>query len=478
MKKLLLIPLIGKLMKSSFVVRMAPRLSDAAIIVGTHLLSCIILHQRWGRLQTTSTVLALVLFGVVSEIGGVYRSYREETIASRLGRIWSTWAITVAGLLLIGFMAKVTESFSRLSTMLWFTQAPLMVTSWHAVVGILVRTARTKGEGIRKAVIAGISELSVQLAMSIHEKPWLGIDIIGHFDDRDKSRRPESVDALGPYLGRFDELVEQAEQGAVDVVYIALPMRAEIRINELVRRLGLTTASVYLAQSFGGFSLLPQGMAPRWSQVGNVSVLGIVESPYRGILGAVKQFEDMLLGSVFLGIAAIPMVIIAIAIKLTSKGPVFFRQTRYGLCGEPIKVLKFRSMTVAEDGAEVRQATKNDKRVTPLGAFLRRTSLDELPQFIHVVTGKMSLVGPRPHAVAHNEQYRKHIDYYMVRHKVKPGITGWAQVNGWRGETDTDEKMKKRVEHDLAYIRNWSPYLDLKIIFLTVFGRKTHRDVY
>ena len=164
------------------------------------------------------------------------------------------------------------------------------------------------------------------------------------------------------------------------------------------------------------------------------------------------------------------MVCIAIVLKLTSKGPVFFRQRRYGLNGEVIEVLKFRSMTVAEDGADVKQATQHDARITPFGAFLRRMSLDELPQLIHVVTGKMSLVGPRPHAVAHNELYRRKIQGYMLRHKVKPGLTGWAQVNGWRGETDTLEKMEKRIEHDLDYIRNWGLMLDLKIVLMTVTG--------
>ena len=165
-------------------------------------------------------------------------------------------------------------------------------------------------------------------------------------------------------------------------------------------------------------------------------------------------------------------------IKLTSKGPVFFRQRRYGLNGEVIEVLKFRSMRVAEDGPVVKQATKEDPRITPVGRFIRRTSIDELPQLFHVVSGKMSLVGPRPHAVAHNEEYRKRIQGYMLRHKVKPGLTGWAQVNGWRGETDTLEKMEKRIEHDLEYIRRWGLFFDLWIVFLTVFGRKVRQNAY
>lgn len=204
----------------------------------------------------------------------------------------------------------------------------------------------------------------------------------------------------------------------------------------------------------------------------------VVTGGLRGLWHAVKRAEDVVIGSAALFGAALPMVAIAMGVKLTSKGPVFFRQRRYGVNGREIGVLKFRSMTTAEDGAEVTQAKKGDARVTRFGAFLRRTSLDELPQLLNVLKGEMSLVGPRPHATAHNEMYRKLITRYMLRHSVKPGVTGWAQVNGWRGETDTLEKMVKRVEHDLHYIEQWSPWLDLKILFLTAFGSKVRKNAY
>jgi putative colanic acid biosynthesis UDP-glucose lipid carrier transferase len=191
-----------------------------------------------------------------------------------------------------------------------------------------------------------------------------------------------------------------------------------------------------------------------------------------------KRLEDIVLGSLILMVIAIPMLIIGLCVKLTSPGPVLFKQRRYGLNGEVIDVRKFRSMNVTEDGLEIRQATRDDARITRFGAFLRRTNLDELPQFLNVLEGSMSIVGPRPHAVAHNELYRKKIQGYMLRHKVKPGVTGWAQVNGWRGETDTLEKMEKRVEHDLDYIRNWSLLWDLQIIFMTVFGSAARRNAY
>jgi len=206
--------------------------------------------------------------------------------------------------------------------------------------------------------------------------------------------------------------------------------------------------------------------------------MSLHETPFYGVDGWLKRLEDIVVGSLILLVIAIPMLIIALCVKFTSPGPALFRQRRYGLNGEVIDVLKFRSMSVTEDGAEIKQATKDDPRITRLGAFLRRTNLDELPQFLNVVNGSMSIVGPRPHAVAHNELYRKKVRGYMLRHKVKPGITGWAQVNGWRGETDTLEKMEKRVEHDLDYIRNWSLLWDLQIIFMTVFGSGARKNAY
>jgi putative colanic acid biosynthesis UDP-glucose lipid carrier transferase len=214
----------------------------------------------------------------------------------------------------------------------------------------------------------------------------------------------------------------------------------------------------------------------QWGQVGSVPVVSLHDSPFQGIVGWIKRLEDLVIGSFIVLLVAIPMLCIAVAIKIKSPGPVFFRQWRYGLSGKKIRILKFRTMTVCEDGPDVVQVTKNDTRVTKLGKFLRRTSLDEFPQFLQVLTGEISLVGPRPHAVAHNEKYRAIIHGYMLRHTVKPGITGWAQVNGWRGETAELVKMEERVRHDMEYIRNWNLFLDLKIIFLTVFGSKKSQN--
>jgi putative colanic acid biosynthesis UDP-glucose lipid carrier transferase len=241
-------------------------------------------------------------------------------------------------------------------------------------------------------------------------------------------------------------------------------MRAEDRIRHLLERLADSTASVYIVPDFFVFELLHA----RWSNAGGLPTVSVFENPLYGVDGLVKRAADLVLGSLLLAAAAIPMLIISLLIKLTSAGPVFFRQKRYGLDGREILVWKFRSMICCDNGSTVKQATVGDDRVTPLGRVLRRTSLDELPQLFNVLEGTMSLVGPRPHANAHNEQYRSQIGGYMLRHKVKPGMTGLAQVSGYRGETETLEKMAQRVACDHRYIREWSFGLDLKILLKTL----------
>jgi putative colanic acid biosynthesis UDP-glucose lipid carrier transferase len=251
-------------------------------------------------------------------------------------------------------------------------------------------------------------------------------------------------------------------------------MRAEERIRDVLRRLADTTASVYIVPDFFVFQLLHS----RWTNIGGVPAVSVFENPLYGVDGVAKRVADLVLGSILLTLAAVPMLAIAAAIKITSPGPVFFRQKRYGLDGREILVWKFRSMRVMESGGTVTQATKTDRRVTRLGAVLRRTSLDELPQLFNVLSGSMSLVGPRPHPNPLNETFRPMIEGYMLRHKVKPGITGLAQVSGWRGETDTLEKMQKRIECDHRYIREWSLWLDLVILFRTIFAVLSRKNAY
>lgn len=450
------------------------RMADAAVIVLVLWVSAALYPESWDNRHSTAAALGVVLFYLVGQANGLYRPWRSEPMKKEVSKVWLTWAVVMPLLLLAAFLAKTSEDYSRQVMLMWFGGVPVAVSGMRVGVRMMLQEARSRGHNSRTVAIVGASRLGETIARTMVSSPWMGMRVVGFFDDRHISRLHPIEADVGAVLGDLDALVEQARNGRIDVVYIALPLRAEPRINAIIRRLSDTTASVYLAYDFGGFDVLRS----QWSSVGNVPVMSVVENPFHGIDGVTKRLEDIVIGGLVMGIIALPMLAIAIGVRLSSPGPIFFRQRRYGLNGEQIQVLKFRTMKVMEDGDNVRQATKNDARVTPFGAFLRRTSLDELPQFIQVLTGQMSIVGPRPHAVLHNEQYRSLIQGYMLRHKVKPGITGWAQVNGWRGETDTLEKMEKRVEYDLAYIRNWGLLWDLKIILMTVFGGMRGRNAY
>jgi putative colanic acid biosynthesis UDP-glucose lipid carrier transferase len=450
------------------------RVADAIWICTALWVGCLAYPEAWASRHSTAAAAGVVLFYMVGHTQGLYRAWRAEPVKSEFTRVWACWAFVVPLLLLAAFITKTSDLYSRFIMLTWFILAPALISVWRVVLRVALQEVRARGFNTRNVAIAGASPLGEELARNIRRSPWMGMKLVGFYDDRHVSRLHPIDPQAGEVKGDLDKLVAEARQGLVDVVYIALPLRAEPRINAIIRRLQDTTSSVYLAYDFGGFDVL----RAQWGQVGAVPVMSVVENPFNGIEGVAKRAEDLLLGSLIMFAIAIPMLIIALAVKLTSRGPVFFRQRRYGLNGEEIRVLKFRTMSVMEDGAEVKQAVKNDQRVTKVGAILRRTSLDELPQFIQVLTGEMSIVGPRPHAVLHNEQYRALIQGYMLRHKVKPGITGWAQVNGWRGETDTLEKMEKRVEYDLAYIRDWALWMDLKIIFMTILGAFRGKNAY
>jgi len=451
------------------------RLVDLVLIYVSLWLATYARGERWEQRWWIAGSIAVVAFLVVGQSLNVYQSARGARLRPQLVRIWVAWiGGVVPTLLFAAFLAKQSDTYSRIVVSLWFVLSPFLISVWRTATVVTLRELRSRGYNARGAAIVGMTELGAQLAREMNEVPTLGLRVHGFYDDREEERCHPIPEALGTRAGNLEDLVMAAKSGEIGLIYIALPLRAEPRINELLRQLSDTTASVYLAADFYVFDLLHA----RWNTLGAVPTMSLYETPFYGVDGWLKRVEDIVLGTLILLIIAIPMVVIGILVRVTSPGPVLFRQRRYGLNGEVIDVLKFRTMNVLEDGDVIKQATSNDPRITKFGAFLRRTNLDELPQFFNVLEGSMSIVGPRPHAVAHNELYRKQIRGYMLRHKVKPGITGWAQVNGWRGQTDTLDKMERRVEHDLDYIRNWSLLWDLQIIFLTVFGAGSRKNAY
>jgi len=336
--------------------------------------------------------------------------------------------------------------------------------AWRIVLRQLLKDLRKKGYNTRKVAIVGVNEMAVAMRDELSANPELGYVFKGFFDDRSHERVSKDFPEAS-LEGTICDLVERTRQGEFETIFIALPLKAQKRISEILTACGDTTASVHLIPDFFTFNLIHA----RIGEIGQMQTISVYETPIFGFNDVLKRLFDVAFSLCVLAIIAIPMLVIAAAVKFTSPGPVIFKQYRYGLDGRKIHVWKFRSMSVTENGDKVVQAKKGDMRITKVGAFIRKTSLDELPQFINVLQGTMSVVGPRPHAVAHNEEYRKLIPYYMLRHKVKPGITGWAQINGYRGETDTLDKMEGRVRYDLEYIRNWSLWMDVKIVFLTFF---------
>jgi putative colanic acid biosynthesis UDP-glucose lipid carrier transferase len=388
---------------------------------------------------------------------------RGATVAGLARDIFASWLVVVMLLLLLGWATQSLERFDQRVLLAWALATPAAMLAAHRMLGYLL-PRMLAAEGIeRVAIIAGDNALGGRLAGRIREaRDDIGIQVAGFFDDRGVERGAGAT--AGTVLGTLAQLPDYVKQHRVDLIYITLPMVSQPRILRLLDELRDTTASIYFVPDIFVSDLIQA----RVDTVGGLPVVAVCETPFHGVNGLTKRASDIVLATlILLGILPI-MLGIAAGVKLSSPGPVLFKQRRYGLDGREILVYKFRTMRVAEDGNVVVQATRNDPRVTPFGAFLRRSSLDELPQFINVLQGRMSVVGPRPHAVAHNELYRKQIKGYMIRHKVKPGITGWAQVNGLRGETDTVEKMAARIEYDLAYLRSWSLMLDLKIVAKTV----------
>jgi len=463
---------MGFLERHQFSIQLVRRLLDPLIAAAGLPLLCwafgVPLVQHYVWLAVITGLLVVIAFGGAK----VYRPWRSAPLGQEAHFIWIAWVVVCGVLFAMGYITKTSELFSRRVLLAWVLATPVVMIGVHLSVRIALRWLRERGRNYRTAVIVGSGELARRLCTHIASNPWLGIRVIGFVDDRNTPREGDEMPV--PQLGRIDDLTPRMQALNPNFVYIALPMRAEDRIRQVIDSLMDTTASVYLVPNIFTFQLLNA----RAEEIDGLPLIGLCETPFAGVDGWFKRVEDVLLSALILTLVSPLLIAISVAVKVTSRGPVLFKQRRYGLDGARIRVYKFRTMNVCEDGEEVPQASRGDTRVTRLGSFLRRTSLDELPQFFNVLQGRMSIVGPRPHAITHNEQYRRLIRGYMLRHKVRPGITGLAQVNGYRGETDTLEKMRKRVEYDLNYIRNWSLILDLKIIGLTVLRGFTHKNAY
>ena len=407
-----------------------------------------------------------------AELFVLYRSWRNGSFKEMVFYTVCSWALTLFPLFIFLFFTKQTEYFSRVVLGLWIVSTSILLCAWRGVFRQFLISIRRKGYNTRSVGIIGLTKRGIDLANEIINYPESGYKLTAVFDERDPARLDHKyIDRLE---GGIAEGVKMAQQGKLEILFVALPLTNKERIEKILRALGDTTVDVHIVPDVFTFNLLHS----RMGHVGEVQTISVYDSPMRGGYSIMKRMEDVFLSLSILAVIAIPMLLIAIGIKITSPGPVLFKQDRYGMDGKKIKVWKFRSMRVMDNGEVVKQATKGDPRITPFGAFLRRTSLDELPQFFNVLQGTMSVVGPRPHAVSHNEEYRKKVAYYMLRHKMKPGITGWAQVNGWRGETDTVEKMEMRIKYDLEYIRNWSIWMDFKIVIFTLFKGFVGKNVY
>tara|TARA_Y100000758_G_scaffold196508_1_gene140181 strand:+ start:1135 stop:2550 length:1416 start_codon:yes stop_codon:yes gene_type:complete len=422
-----------------------------------------------------SLLITLFLFYLINDFSHLYGSWRGEHSLRELRQVGGNWAAAFAAAFVTDYFFFQSTRLPDMEKLAWFALGLISLWGYRVLLRHIMRHLRSRGYNTRSVAIAGAGELGQRLANNIVSTPWMGLNLMGFYDD--KTSEPVALAGTSiamPVNGDMQALIDDAKAGLIDKIYITLPMRAELKIKWLLDELSDSTASVYLIPDVFVFDLLHA----RSESINGLPSISIFDTPMDGANRIVKRIEDIILSTLILALISIPMLMIAFCVRMTSPGPALFRQKRYGIDGKSIEVWKFRSMKVMENGTKVTQATRGDNRITPFGAFLRRTSLDELPQFINVLRGEMSIVGPRPHAIAHNEEYRKIISGYMLRHKVKPGITGWAQINGWRGETDTVDKMEKRIEYDLDYIRNWSLFLDLKIVFLTVFKGFINKNAY
>lgn len=417
-------------------------------------------------------ITALMTF-VVFSWSGIYTSWRGRSWLHQARVIILSWIVVLTVVIILGFFTKTSSIYSRQWMIMWSFLGLGFLLAFRFGFYRFLQYMRAKGWNHKRIVIIGTGDLGHDVANRIRGAVWTGLDPVGFVRGSDDAIELTSVAGL-PVLGGAEQLLGLIQSQRIHEVWLALPLKYEEQMREILDRLQNSSVTVRFVPGIFGFRLLNHAI----TEVAGLPVIDLNASPMVGINRFIKAVEDRVLAVVILVLLFPIMVLIGVGIKLTSKGPMLFKQYRHGWDGVKIKVYKFRTMVVHQEDGKLTQAISGDQRVTKFGAFLRRTSLDELPQFYNVLQGRMSIVGPRPHAMQHNDEYKEKIDAYMQRHKVKPGITGWAQVHGLRGETDTLEKMKRRVEFDMYYIEHWSLWLDMKIIAKTIMSNSAHKNAY
>jgi putative colanic acid biosynthesis UDP-glucose lipid carrier transferase len=453
------------------------RVLDPALVIFAAMISYGI-RFSFNDLHLPEDYRSLILFAVfcvvlLFPLFNLYHSWRGQSLNKQARTIVLAWLSVVMLMIVILFGFKVSSDYSRLWLGWWMVLGLVFLLVFRMCIYGFLHYQRLKGRNFRRVVVIGAGDLGHRLVTQIKSSPWTGYKIEALFDDN-RQLHASSLDGY-PIMGGLNDVAAYVSASQIDEIWIALPLRAEQRVKEFLYNLRHLTVNIKFIPDIFGFSLLNHSV----TEIAGLPAVNLSDTPMGGGNLLLKVVEDRVL-AVLIFVLIVPLlVLIAAAIKFTSGGPVLFKQKRHGWDGQIINVYKFRTMKQHKEKiGEVTQASKGDERVTRLGAFLRRTSLDELPQFYNVLQGRMSIVGPRPHAVEHNELYKDKVDQYMLRHMVKPGITGWAQVNGFRGETNTLDKMQKRIEYDLYYIENWSLWFDLKIIFLTVFKGFIHKNAH
>lgn len=417
---------------------------------------------------TTVFVINALLILTVFPNFDLYFSWRGKSKWKRSTSLGYAWCSVLTILIVLTFAIKSSATYSRVWFLSWSISGLIYLILYRYIFDLILDRLRSKGINRKKILVFGAGEVAKHVEHNLQDNREIGFDIIGFVDDN-LELSGKTINNIPIYPPeKLIELLENSHE-----LWIALPLRAEKRVMDILHQTRHLTSVIRYIPDIFNFRLLNHSI----TEIANIPIIEINGTALSTSARALKRLEDIVI-SILIAILISPIIIaVAIIIKLTSKGPILYKQERHGFNGKTIKVYKFRSMYYQEK-AEFKQATKNDSRITPIGAFIRRTSIDEFPQFLNVLQGRMSIVGPRPHAVSMNHDYKDKVDNYMQRHKVKPGITGWAQVNGFRGETDTIEKMEKRIEYDLYYIQNWSLFLDLKIIFQTIFKGFIGKNAY